>query len=204
MIVDPKSISTSAMYHFMISVIVPRPIAFVSSVNDDGRFNVAPFSFYIGIGSAPPLVGISINLRAGEPKHTLRNIRATGEFVVNTVTEDLAARMVHTSGDWPDDVDEFELVGLTPVPSERVRPPRVGESPVNLECRLYREIELGTTWLVVGEILWGHVAEEVLTDGRVDVTKLKPLGRLGGANYAVVRDVLTLPRPQVERPSPGG
>ena len=147
---------------------------------------------------ALPILAVSINLRSGQPKDTLRNIRDTGEFVVNIVNETLAGRMVQTSGDWPADVDEFGLAGLTPAPSELVRAPRVAESPVAMECRLHREIELGDATLVVGDILRAHVADDVLTDGRVDVAKLKPVGRLGGDGYAVVRDVLHMPRPRVD------
>jgi flavin reductase (DIM6/NTAB) family NADH-FMN oxidoreductase RutF len=197
MIVDPKVLSPAAMYQFMIGVIVPRPIAFVSTVSKSGRFNAAPFSYFCGLTNVPPLLGISINLRASTPKDTLNNIRDIGDFVVNVVSEELAARMVLSSGDWPEDVSEFELTGLTAIASDVVRSPRVGESPVNLECRIYREIELGQTSFVVGEIVRAQVAETVLTNGRVDITKLKPLGRLGGVNYAVVRDVVAMPRPVV-------
>ncbi len=200
-IVDPKALSPAAMYQFMIGVIVPRPIAFVSTVSQGGRFNAAPFSYFCGLTNVPPLLGISINLRSSSPKDTLNNIRDVGDFVVNVVSEELAARMVHSSGDWPDDVSEFELTGLTAVVSDLVRSPRVGESPVSLECRVYREIELGQTSFVVGEILRAHVAESVLTNGRVDITKLKPLGRLGGTHYSVVHDVISMPRP-VATPRP--
>ncbi len=197
MILDPAALTPAEVYHFMIGVVVPRPIAFVSTVNPGGRFNVAPFSYFNAITNRPPLLGISINSRRGVPKDTLRNIRETGEFVVNTVDEALGARMVHTSGDWPEEVDEFALTGLTPVPSDRVRPPRVGESPVAMECRVHRLIELGNAWFVVGEMLCAHVKDEVLTDGRVDVLKLRPLGRLGGDGYSVVREPIDMPRPRV-------
>jgi flavin reductase (DIM6/NTAB) family NADH-FMN oxidoreductase RutF len=201
-ILDPQALSPGALYQFMISIIVPRPIAFVSTVNREGSFNVAPFSYFTAITNQPPLLGISINRRAGEPKDTLRNIRDTGEFVVNVVDEALNARAVQASGDWPGDVSEFALTGLTAVPSDLVRAPRVGESPISLECRLYREIELGATFFVVGEVLRGHVSDAVLTQGRVDVAKLKPVGRLGGDGYSVVREVVHFPRPRVT--SPGG
>jgi len=204
MILDPESISPGAMYRFMIGVVVPRPIAFVSTVGPEGRFNVAPFSYFNAITNRPPLIGISINLRGGEPKDTLRNIRATGDFVVNTVDEPLTLRMVHASGDWPEGVSEFELTGLTPVASDRVKSPRVAESPVSLECRLHREIEFGDTALVVGEILRAHVADRVLTEGRVDIEKLRPVGRLGGDGYTIVRDVFHLPRPKVGGPTGSG
>jgi flavin reductase (DIM6/NTAB) family NADH-FMN oxidoreductase RutF len=200
-ILDPGTISPGDFYRFMISVVVPRPIAFVSTMNADGQHNVAPFSYYNAITNQPPLIGISINHRRGNPKDTYRNIEQTGEFVVNTVDEALGARMVQTSGEWPEDVDEFQLAGLTPVPSDLVKPPRVGESPINLECRLYRSIELGTTFFVVGEILRAHVRDDVLSEGRVDIARLKPLGRLGGDGYSVVRDVIHMPRPKVDAKS---
>jgi len=197
MILDPSAVSPGDLYRFMISVVVPRPIAFVSTVGRDGRFNVAPFSYFNAITNRPPLLGISINRREGVPKDTLRNIEQTEEFVVNSVDEPLAAQMVLSSGDWPDDVDEFALTALTPVPSDLIKPPRVGESPVSMECRLHRLIELGSTSFVIGEILRGHVRDSVLTDGRVDIAKLRPLGRLGGDGYSVVRDVIHMPRPKV-------
>jgi flavin reductase (DIM6/NTAB) family NADH-FMN oxidoreductase RutF len=198
-IVDPKTISPGDLYRLMISVIVPRPIAFVSTVSAGGTFNVAPFSYFNAITNDPPLVGISTNRRRGEPKDTLRNIRATGDFVANIVNEPLLQRMVQTSGDWPEDVSEFELTGLTPVPSDVVRSPRVKECPVSLECRLFQEIPLGEAFFVVGEIVHLHVDDAVLTDGRVDVEKLKPVGRLGGDGYSVVRDVILHARPKVQR-----
>ena len=195
MILDPATIPPGEFYRFMIGVVVPRPIAFVSTVSPAGALNVAPFSYFNAITNKPPLLGISINRRGGEPKDTLRNIEQTGEFVVNTVDEALGARMVEASGDWPEEVDEFALTGLTPVPSDLVRPPRVGEAPVSLECRLHRLIELGNACFVVGEIVRAHVKDEVLTGDRVDVVKLRPLGRLGGDSYSVVRDVFQMSRP---------
>lgn len=203
MILDPQSLSPGAMYRFMIGVIVPRPIAFVSTVGSGGAFNVAPFSYFNAITSRPPLVGISINRRLGEPKDTLRNIQETGDFVVNAVNEPLLERVVQASGEWAKDVDEFQLTGLTPVASDLVKSPRVAESPVSLECRLHRIVELGDTFFTVGEIVRAHVADEVLTDGRVDVAKLKPVGRLGGDGYSIVREVAHHARPRVG-PASGG
>lgn len=202
MILDPHTVSPGAMYRFMISVVVPRPIAFVSTAAADGRFNVAPFSYFVAITNRPPLLGISMNARAGGPKDTLRNLRETGDFVVNVVSEPMAERMVQSSGDWPADVDEFQLTGLTPLASDLVRAPRVAESPVSLECRLHREIPLGDATFVVGEIVRAHVADVVLTDGRVDPVKLAPLGRLGGDGYAPLREVLHMARPEVRRAAP--
>jgi flavin reductase (DIM6/NTAB) family NADH-FMN oxidoreductase RutF len=199
MLVDPQSLSPGAMYQFMIACIVPRPIAFVSTVGENGVLNVAPFSYFAPLTSRPPLLGISIHRRAGEPKDTLRNLRATGEFVVNLVNEPLLDRMVLASGEWPPEVSEFELAGLTPHASLRVRPPRVAECPIALECRLHREIELGEASFVVGEILYGHADDAVLTgEGRVDPLKLKPIGRLGSDGYTIVHEVVRRARPVVK------
>lgn len=197
MIFDPQALSPSAMYRFMISAIIPRPIAFVSTVDAGGHTNVAPFSYFAPLTDRPPLLGVSISRRGGEPKDTVRNIRATGDFVVNIVNEPVLKRMVHASGDWPPEVSEFDLTGLTPVRSERVKSPRVGECPVAFECRLHREVELGEAFLMIGEILLAHAADDVLTGGRVDPLKLRAIGRLGGDAFTIVREVILEPRPRV-------
>jgi len=202
MILDPASAQPRDLHRFLISVVVPRPIAFVSTVGASGGFNVAPFSYFNLLSSRPPLVGISVNRRAAGPKDTAKKIRETGDFVVNLVDEDLLRRAVQASGDYAEEVDEFEVTGLTPVASTRVRAPRVGESPVSLECTLDRFIELDRTDFVIGRVVWAHVSDTVLTEGRVDPVKLRPAGRLGGDGYSVVREVIDIPRPRVERPSP--
>jgi flavin reductase (DIM6/NTAB) family NADH-FMN oxidoreductase RutF len=200
MILDPAERSAGAVYRFLIGVVVPRPIAFVATRGAGGRANLAPFSYFNAISSRPPLLGVSLNLRAGEPKDTLRNVRATGEFTINVVDESMLERMVQTSGDWPADVNEFELAGFHEAPSQLVGAPRVLESPVNLECRLEREVAFGDTVLVVGEMLRAHVAERVLDEhGHVDPVKLRPVGRLGGDGYTIVREVVHFARPRAAR-----
>jgi len=199
MILDPQSVPTPDLYRFLISAIVPRPIAFVSTTSAGGHVNLAPFSYFNAVSSRPPLVSISINDRADDPKDTLRNIRETREFVVNVVTESILDAMVRTAGEWPADVSEFGPSGLTPAPSERVRPPYVAESPLQLECVLHREIALGNSFLVVGEVVLARVRDEMLTDGRVDPAKLAPVGRLGGELYAPLGPVLKRSRPRVSR-----
>ena len=198
MIIDPAELLERDVYRFMIAAVVPRPIAFVSSIGKHGH-NLAPFSYFIPLSSAPPLLGISVNLRTGDPKDTVANIRETGDFVINIVTEELAERMVRTSGEWPPHMDEFQVAGLTPIPSLRVKSPSLKESPIHLECRFDRAIELANTEFVIGEMICAVVDDAVLTDGRVDVMKLHPVGRLGGDGYSIVRDVLTLARPRVDR-----
>lgn len=204
MLVDPRQMSHHDVYRVLISVVVPRPIAFVSTIGGDGRTNVAPFSFFNAISSSPPLVGIAINDRAEDPKDTLRNIRATGEFVANLVSEPMLDAVVRTAGEWPADVSEFDVARLTAVPSERVKPPSVAESPVQLECTLHREITLGSSFLLVGEVVLMKVRDEVFTDGRVDAMKLQPVGRLGGELYSLTREVVKVARPKVERSGTGG
>jgi len=200
---DPLTTPTADVYRFLVSAVVPRPIALVSSVGADGGTNVAPFSYFNAIASAPPLVGIAISDRAGDPKDTLRNIRDTHEFVVNVVSEAMLDAMVQTAGEWPRGTSEFGLAGFTPAPSERVRPPYVAESPLQLECRLHREIPLGNSILVVGEVVLARVHDDMLTDGRVDPAKLAPVGRLGGEFYAPLGPVLRRSRPKVSRATGG-
>lgn len=199
MLLDPSQVPGPEMYRFLISAVVPRPIAFVSTRAADGTVNLAPFSYFNAISSTPPLVGISIVDRPGDAKDTLLNVRATGEFVVNLVCEPMLAAMAKTAGDWPRGTSEFEIAGFTPAPSERVAPPYVLESPLQLECRLHREIPLGNAFLVVGEIVLARVSDDALSEGRVDPMKLAPVGRLGGEFYSLMREVVKQPRPRVSR-----
>jgi flavin reductase (DIM6/NTAB) family NADH-FMN oxidoreductase RutF len=198
-IVDPATFTSDAMYRLMTSVVVPRPIAFVSTRGASGQRNLAPFSYFNAISSSPPLIGITFSERADDPKDTLRNIRETGEFVVNLVSEPLLGAMAKTAGEWPRGVDEFEVAGLEPAPARRVQAPRVAESPIHLECRLFREIALGNGVLVVGEIVLAEISDDVMTDGRVDPLKLKAVGRLSGEFYSLMREVVKAPRPRVSR-----
>ena len=196
---DPRTLPHRDVYRFLISAVVPRPIAFVSTVSASGVPNLAPFSYFNAISSDPPLVAIAIGDRQEDPKDTLRNIRETKEFVANVVSEPLLDAMVRTSGEWPRQTSEFGESGLTPAPSERVRPPYVAESPLQLECLLHREILLGNSFLVVGEVVLARIRDDVLSDGRVDPVKLAPIGRLGGELYAPLGPVIKRPRPKVSR-----
>jgi len=201
LILDPRSLAAPDVYRFLISAVVPRPIAWVSTRAGDGGTNLAPFSYFNAVSSEPPLVGISINERAGDAKDTLRNIRETREWVVNLVSEPLLEAMVRTAGDWPRNVSEFEVSGMTPSVSQRVRAPGVEQSPVQLECTLHRDIPLGNSVLVVGEVVFARVDDAVLTEGRVDATKLRAVGRLGGEFYEPFREIAKVPRPRISRTS---
>lgn len=189
------------------SLVVPRPIGWISSLDADGNANIAPYSFFNAVSYTPPQVmfssGPSLPGREGGPtKDSVANIRATGEFVVNLATWDLREQMNATSAEASREVDEFALAGLTKSKAELVAPPRVAESPVHLECRYLQSVTL-KAWeghapnvVTIGEVIGIHIADAVLTDGMVDMSKLQPIGRLGYMDYCRVADVFTMPRPR--------
>jgi flavin reductase (DIM6/NTAB) family NADH-FMN oxidoreductase RutF len=188
-------------YRLLISVVGPRPIAWVSTVGKDGSRNLAPFSFFNAVANRPLTVMVSIaNKSGGGPKDTLRNAQETGEFVLNLADEALARQMNETSGEWAHGVDELERAGLTAVPSIDVKPPRVAEAAVAMECRLNQVVPVGQTsyTMMLGEVLRFHVREGLLRpNGLVDAEKARPLARLGGDEYATIGRVSEMKRPQV-------
>ena len=209
--IDPATLSTSRRYRWLISLIVPRPIAFVSSRAADGTLNLAPFSFFMGVSADPPVLAIAVSQRAGARKDTAANVLATHEFVVNAAGEDHAEAINRASGDWDPDVDEFALAGLAPESSHRVAPPRVAGVAFALECRLQGSLAVGAppreTTLLLGEIVWLHVRDDVLEDeGQpdgaryADATRLRPLARLGRNLYTGLGPLLALDRPPGRRP----
>ena len=203
MMVNPAEAGPANVYKLMIGAIVPRPIAFVSSISAGGIRNLAPFSFFTAASANPPVICFAPMVRAsdGGQKDTLRNVQETGEFVVNIVSEDFAQQMNICSGEYPPDVDEWEKSGLTPVPSECVKPPRVAESRFQMECRLVDVVSvskqpLGGS-LVLGEVLRFHVADELFEEYRIDPDRLRAIGRMGGPTYARTTDRFDLQRPKV-------
>jgi len=194
----PNGLETRDCYKLMASVIGPRPIAFVSTVNKNGVPNAAPFCFFMGVTPTPPTIAFSVIRRGDQRKDTIKNIEATRDFVINIVDESLAQAMNMASGSYPSDMSEFDVTGLTPIPSEIVTAPRISESPVQLECKVKMVVELGDvqTSLVIGEIVCFHVREGLLLDdGSVDVKKLKAIGRLGESVYVKTTDLFDMPRP---------
>jgi flavin reductase (DIM6/NTAB) family NADH-FMN oxidoreductase RutF len=200
--IDPKAVSASVAYHWMAATILPRPIAWVATENPDGTANLAPFSFFTGASASPPTCVICVSRKNKSPdkKDTWANIERTGEYVINVVPDALAEAMNATSLELPHGTDEFELAGIHKQASERVRPPRVAESPVAMECRLHKIVEVGgpgdETAIIIGEILLWHVSDDVVVAGRADPEKLDLVGRLGGALYARTRDRFELVRPK--------
>ncbi|MGH9504040.1 MAG: flavin reductase family protein [Terriglobales bacterium] len=203
--VRPDQLPPREFYRILISTVAPRPIAWVSTLNH-GQLNLAPFSFFNALCAKPPLLGFCPSLRQVDgqsaPKDTLRNIRETGEFVVNLVTFAVAEAMNLTSGDYDSSIDEFALAKLTPRPSQVVRPPQVAESSVSFECKLNRIIDFGTEppsgSLVIGEIVCVHLEEDVLKEGRLDPDSLDLVGRMGGMQYSRTTERFELKRPEVK------
>lgn len=185
--------------------VAPRPIGWFTTLDAEGRVNLAPYSFFNAVAEDPPHVMFTANaLKTSEEriKDSLSNIEETGEFVANLVTWDLRRQMVETSAPLLHGEAESELAGLTLEPSELVAPPRVAQSPIHLECRLWRIIDLPPTRsgqrnaMVIGHVVGVHIDESVLVEGFVDLTKAKPVARLGYLDYAVVESVFPMQRPQ--------
>ncbi|MGA7521922.1 MAG: flavin reductase family protein [Acidobacteriaceae bacterium] len=205
---DTANEAPENLYKLMIGVIVPRPVAFVSTMDEQGVRNLAPFSYFTGCSTNPPVVCFVCAVRSGPrpSKDTLRNILATQEFVVNIVSEDFAEKMNLTSAEVPPDVDEFVLAGLTPLDSELIRPPRVAESRVHLECRLRQVVAIseqpGGGNLILGDVLRFHIDESIVENFRIDPDKLNAIGRMGGPTYVRTHDRFNMIRPKADR-TPG-
>jgi flavin reductase (DIM6/NTAB) family NADH-FMN oxidoreductase RutF len=201
-IIDPSQHDYADIYKLMIGIIIPRPIAFVSSIDVAGVRNLAPFSYFTACSSNPPVVCFCTSVRSGPRPHkdTLENIRATGEFVVNVVSEEIAEQMNKTSAEVAPEVDEFVLSGLTPVASDLVKPPRVAESKAQMECKLRQIVPVsekpGGGILVLGEVLRFHILESVLDGFKVDPGELKAIGRMGGPTYVRTDDRFNMERPR--------
>jgi flavin reductase (DIM6/NTAB) family NADH-FMN oxidoreductase RutF len=198
--IDPQNASPRDIYQLMIGAIVPRPIAFVSTISANGVANLAPFSFFTAASADPPVICFSPMVRAnGTTKDTLNNIRETKEFVVNIVPEEIAGQMNNCSGEYAPDVDEFAVSGLTQVASEVVRPPRVLESPVQMECRLMQIVEVSAKpsggSVVFGEIVRFHVRDGIANGFKIDPDRLNAIGRMGGPTFVRTRDRFDLTRP---------
>ena len=196
MIIDPKTIDKKDVYKLLTGAIVPRPIAWVSTVSKEGVYNLAPFSFFTVASRNPPTlclsIGPGIGEREGTMKDTLRNAMDTGELVINIVSQSLGQKMQVSSGNFQAEVDEFLQVGVTPSESVGVRPPRVLEAPISMECKVDDIISVGTDHLVLARLVYYHIKDEIYMEGnKVDLLKLEPIGRLAGG-YAKVNEIFEL------------
>jgi flavin reductase (DIM6/NTAB) family NADH-FMN oxidoreductase RutF len=200
--INPADYQVHEIYKLMVGLIVPRPVALVSTVDRDGVANAAPFSFFSGVGSNPPTVLFCPSLRSSgdHRKDTLRNVEQTGEFVINIVSDAIAAAANLTAADVGPEVDEFQLAGFTAIPSEVVRAPRVAESPAQMECKLLQIIFTkqapGAGVIVLGEIVRLHVRADMEENFRIDPTKLDAVGRMAGNTWVHTRERFDLERPK--------
>lgn len=198
---DPQELSVRELYSWMVQLITPRPIAWVSSHSKDGVANLAPYSFFNGVGANPPLIMFCpANNRLGEAKDTLQNVRQNGEFVVNMVTEAMAEQMNQTAAEYGPELDEFVAAGVSKADSIKVQVPRVENCKAAMECRVHQILELGQgpggANLVIGQIVWLHVAADLINGENQFLSEdFDTVGRMGGNSYSRTRDRFVLERP---------
>lgn len=189
---DPATIGRREVYRLLTGSVVPRPIGWASTISASGVTNLAPFSFFTVVCLVPPMISLTISRNPdGSEKHTLKNIRETGEFCFNVVTGRVWKEMVDSANGIPEHECEFESTGLTPIPSVKVKPPRVGEVPIHFECKLHQVIELGPLRhpLCIGEVVYFHVDPACMSGRYIDMQKLDPIGRLNGFQYVTLGDI---------------
>lgn len=183
--------------------VMPRPIGWITSQDSQGKLNLAPYSYFNAVSDIPPMVMFSTGnkLADGREKDTLSNVETTKEFVVNIATWDLREEMNVTSGEYAHEINEIEFAKLETVPSILVKPPRIKQSPIHLECRYFQSVQLPgnndgfSNRVVIGEVIGVHIDEKVLTNGKVDINKVKPIARLGYMDYAVILESFEMIRP---------
>lgn len=199
--IDPQETSQKNIYKILTGAVIPRPIGWISSISEDGIPNLAPFSFFNAVGEDPPHVMFSTVRTGDKNKDTLNNVLATKQFVVNMATEELVEAMNATSIELPPDGNEFEYAGLTPIPSVKVKPFRVKESPITFECELVHHYNLedhknGGATIMIGRIVMFHVDESVLLDDyKINMETYRPVARLAGSNYAKLGEIFSIKRP---------
>lgn len=199
--IDPTKQTKHDNYKLLIGSVLPRPIAFVSSMGKDGVVNAAPFSFFTVVSTEPPMISVTAMRKPGNvQKDTARNIEETCEFVVHVVDSDNVAQVNETATDFPPEISEVDTVGFTLLPSARVKVPRIAESKIQMECILHKMIPLGGTSvspnadLIIGEVVMFHVQDELLFEGRIDTETLDPIGRLAGTTYGKLGEMFSMPR----------
>jgi len=190
---DCTKLSPSEAYRLLTHCVAPRPIAFVSTLSPEGEPNLAPFSYFMAGGTHPPSVAFSPNTnRNDQPKDTLRNIEATGEYVINVVNYGMREGINLTAAELPYGVSEWDSAGFTPAPAVKVRPDRVAQSLIAMECRLYQIVPHGqgsaAANYVIGEVIYFHVAQHLFVNGEIDPTRVDYISRMGGDWYARAND----------------
>jgi len=194
--IETANLERQELHELIGTVIAPLPIALISTIGQDGKYNAAPFSFVAPVCLKPPIICVSIGLRQGQKKDTTKNIEFSHDFVVNVVDEALVKPAIQASADYPSDVDEIKEVGLTAIASEKVQSPRVAESKVSLECRLVQKLELvegqGLRSIVFGEVVLVHVKDELWVEGKIEPSRLRAVGRMGKDLYCRTGDIFEM------------
>ncbi|WP_339255734.1 flavin reductase family protein [Paenibacillus sp. FSL P2-0136] len=193
--IDPQQGTERDNYKLLVGTIIPRPIAFVTTLSENGVLNGAPFSYFNIVSSNPPMISISIQHAGGQPKDTARNIKHMKEFVVHIVDEQNVRQVNMTAAPLPPDQSEIALAGMTPVDSHRIKIPGVQEAKVRMECVLEHCLELPNNDLVIGRIVQFHIDEEIYEQGRIDPVRLGAVSRLAGNNYAGIGEIFEIERP---------
>ena len=197
---DPQELEQTAIYKLLTGTVIPRPIGWISTINEDGIHNLAPFSYFNAVGDDPPHVMFSTVHSNNLNKDTLNNVLATKQFVVNMVTEDLVEQMNLTSQPIAANESEFELAGLTPIASSLVKPPRVKECKITMECEMVHHYKLensktGGATIIIGKIVLFHIDESVLLENyKINLETYKPIARLAGSNYSKLGEIFSIKR----------
>ncbi len=199
--IDPSTISERENYKFLIGSIIPRPIAFVTSMSPEGSLNGAPFSYFNIVSSNPPMISLAIQRSGGEQKDTARNILNSKEFVVHIVDEQNVEKINKTAANLPPDQSEVELAELTPIKSVKISVPGVKEAKIRMECILEHSLELGGVDtpgcdLIIGKVVQFHIEQDIYENGRIDPRGLAAVSRLAGHDYAKVGEMFSIERPK--------
>jgi len=199
--IEAASLGPEATYKLLTGIVVPRPIAWVTTLSPAGVVNLAPFSAFTFVSNKPPMVGVNVGRKAGRMKDTGNNIHASREFVVNIADESMVEPVHLSSVEHAPEVSEAELLGLELLASRAVHTPRLAMAPISLECRLHRAIAFGETGseFIVGEIVVFHIRDGLSVNGKIDTAKLRPLCRIGGPNYAGLGEIVSM-RPVAQTP----
>jgi len=194
--INPSSLSERENYKFLIGSIVPRPIAFITTLSSEGILNAAPFSFFNIVSSNPPLISVSVQRREGKQKDTARNIVAVQEFVVHIVDESILQQVNKTAATLPSTESEVALTDLTPIASSVIAVPGIKEAKIRLECTLEQVVDLNGCDLIIGKVVHYHIEKSIYENGRIDHVGLGAVSRLAGNDYAKIGDVFTIARPK--------
>jgi len=192
--IDAAGLSAEDSYRLLTGVVVPRPVAWVSTLSQAGVVNLAPFSHFTFVSAKPPMLAISVGRKGGTYKDTALNILATGEFVVNIADIELLHELHESAVEHPPQVSEAELLGLETTPSLSVKPPGIRRCPVQMECRLHQQLQFGArqTYLLIGEVLRFRIRDGLMRNGKIETAELRPVARLGGPNYATLGEIVTM------------